>query len=191
MGLQLTRLSEESVLFDIACGTGDFAIEARKQGVKKIFGADLSSEMLKFFIKKSDWIDGWVFQTTAEDIAIKNDSITNITVAFGVRNFYDIQSGFNSFHRILKKDGKATILEFQMPENNVFKSLYGFYFKKILPAVGGAISKDRDAYNYLPESVEEFDEKINIKDLLLKAGFKSVESYSLTLGIVRVIIAIK
>ena len=189
--LRLTNISSESILLDVACGTGDVAIEARKQGVKNIFGADLSNEMLRLFKNKSEWINGNVLQMVAEDIPLKDASVSNITVAFGVRNFYDVQSSFNSFYRILKKQGKATIIEFRMPSNRLFKSLYKFYFKKILPKIGGVISKNRDAYNYLPESVEEFDEKIKMKDLLLNAGFKNVDSYSLSLGIVQVLIALK
>ena len=127
----------------------------------------------------------------AEKIPIKNESVTNITVAFGVRNFYDIQKGFDSFYEILKHSGKATILEFRMPSNFIFKSMYKFYFKKILPVIGGIISGEKAAYNYLPRSVEEFDEKVNLPELLKNSGFKNIDSHNLTLGIVQVIIATK
>ena len=189
--IQLSEMNERCVLLDIACGTGDFATAARKVGVKYIFGADLSKNMLDFFTKKSEWISGRTVQTTAENIPIRNDSVTNITVAFGVRNFYNIPEGFKSFHRVLTKGGKATILEFRMPSNKFFKSLYKFYFNKILPLIGGIISGDREAYDYLPSSVEEFDEKIKLSDLLKKAGFEKVERYDLTLGTVQIIIATK
>jgi demethylmenaquinone methyltransferase/2-methoxy-6-polyprenyl-1,4-benzoquinol methylase len=108
-----------------------------------------------------------------------------------VRNFYDIKEGFRSFHRVLKPKGKATVIEFQMPENRFFKSLYKFYFKKILPLIGGIVSKNKTAYKYLPDSVEEFDEKISLIDLLKEVGFKSVKKYKLTFGIVQVVIAEK
>lgn len=189
--LKLTRLSPEAILLDVACGTGDFAIEAKKLGVNNILGADYSINMLKLFNKKCDWITGRNVQTVAEYIPIKNNSVSNIIVAFGVRNFYDIQKGFDSFYRILKENGKATILEFRIPSNFIFKRFYKFYFKKILPVIGGMISGDRDAYNYLPKSVEEFDEKFNLEDLLLKSGFKKVEKHDLTFGIARTIIATK
>jgi len=189
--LKLSKVSSNSVLLDVACGTGDFAIEAKKQGVKKIFGADFSHNMLRLFKDKSDWINGNSVQMTAEQMPFKDGSFTNITVAFGVRNFYDITEGFHSFFRVLSENGKATILEFQMPSNKIFKSLYKFYFKKILPFIGGLISKDKEAYKYLPESVEEFDEKINLQELLRSAGFKLVETHLLTFGIVGVFIAEK
>lgn len=189
--LKLTGLSSETILLDVACGTGDVAIEARKQGVLNIFGADYSFEMLKLFEKKSGWIKKRTVQMVAENLPVKDESVSNITVAFGVRNFYDIQEGFNSFYRILKRDGKATIIEFRLPSNPFFKGLYKFYFKKILPAVGGLISGNREAYKYLPRSVEEFDEKINMPELLRNAGFRKIEVYSLTFGIVQTIIAAK
>jgi demethylmenaquinone methyltransferase / 2-methoxy-6-polyprenyl-1,4-benzoquinol methylase len=189
--LKLTGVSNKSILLDVACGTGDFAIAAKKMGVVNIFGADFSNNMLKLFNKKSDWIIGKNIQMVAEKIPIKDESFTNITVAFGVRNFYNIVQGFKSFHNVLKKNGKATILEFRLPSNPIFKALYKFYFKKILPVVGGIISGDREAYNYLPRSVEEFDEKINLPELLKNSGFQNVEKYNLTFGIVQVIIATK
>lgn len=189
--LKLTEFDSDSILLDVACGTGDVAIEASRQGVKNIFGADFSFNMLKLFEKKSTWIKKRTIQMVAENLPVKDESVTNITVAFGVRNFYDIQEGFNSFYRILKKEGKATIIEFRLPSNLFFKTLYKFYFKKILPVVGGVISGDKEAYKYLPRSVEEFDEKIDMPELLRNSGFRRIEIYPLTMGIVQTIIATK
>jgi demethylmenaquinone methyltransferase/2-methoxy-6-polyprenyl-1,4-benzoquinol methylase len=92
---------------------------------------------------------------------------------------------------VLKKSGKATIIEFRLPSNSLFRWLYKFYFKKILPLIGGLISGDKEAYSYLPNSVEEFDEKIDIPELLKISGFKKIERHSLTFGIVQVVIATK
>jgi len=189
--LKLTGFSRESILLDVACGTGDVAIEAKRQGVKNIYGADYSYNMIKLFEKKSRWIQKRTIQMVAEMLPVKDESVTNITVAFGVRNFYDIQAGFDSFYRILKKDGKATIIEFRLPANPFFKGLYKFYFKKILPVVGGIISGDIKAYKYLPRSVEEFDEKINMPELLRNSGFRKIEIFPMTMGIVQTIIATK
>ena len=189
--LKLTSLNENSTLLDVACGTGDFAIAARKMGVRNIFGADLSKNMLEIFLKKSSWVSGKTLQLVAEKIPLRNESVSNITVAFGVRNFYNIEEGFKSFYRILAPEGQVTILEFTMPANRIFKQIYKFYFKKVLPFVGGTISGDKEAYQYLPSSVEEFDEKINLSELLKLAGFKKVISKSLTFGIVQVIISTK
>lgn len=189
--LKLTGMNKDSVLLDVACGTGDVAIQAKKMGVEKIFGADFSFNMLSLFNKKSPWIIGRNVQMVAEKLPLKDESVTNITVAFGVRNFYDIQEGFNSFYRILNKGGKATIIEFRMPSNFFFKALYKFYFKKILPFVGGIISGDKKAYTYLPNSVEEFDEKVNLPQLLKNSGFSEIKVHIFTFGICQAVIAVK
>lgn len=189
--LKLTGLNSESILLDVACGTGDVAITARKMGIENIFGADYSHNMLTLFNKKSSWIKGRNIQMVAENFPLKDECITNITVAFGVRNFYDIQKAFNSFYKVLKNGGKVTILEFRMPANVIFKFLYKFYFKKILPLIGGLISGDKEAYKYLPASVEEFDEKIKLPELLGNSGFEKIEVHNLTFGITQVVIATK
>ena len=189
--LKLSGLSSESILLDIACGTGDVSIEAKRQGSNKIIGADLSLNMLALFKKKSKWIDGRVVQMVAESMPFKNETFTNLTVAFGVRNFYDIQEGFKSFYNALQYGGKVTIIEFQLPKNKIFKILYKFYFNKVLPIVGGFFSKNKSAYKYLPESVDEFDERIDINEILEAVGFTRIDSYSLTFGIVQVVIADK
>ncbi|HRP94398.1 MAG TPA: ubiquinone/menaquinone biosynthesis methyltransferase, partial [Ignavibacteriaceae bacterium] len=189
--LKLTGLNSNSILLDVACGTGDVAIQAKKMGVENIYGADFSYNMLRLFDKKSEWIDGKLVQMVAEKIPFKDESVTNITVAFGVRNFYDIQEGFNSFYRILKPEGKATVIEFRMPSNKIIKSIYKFYFKNILPFLGGIISGDKAAYTYLPDSVEEFDEKINLISLLTNSGFREIKKYDFTFKTVQVVIAQK
>lgn len=189
--LKLTGLDSHSILLDVACGTGDVAIQAKKMGVQKIYGADFSHNMLKLFDKKSKWVDGKLVQMVAEKIPFKNESVTNITVAFGVRNFYDIQEGFNSFYRILKPNGKATVIEFRMPSNKIIKSIYKFYFKNILPVLGGIISGDKAAYTYLPDSVQEFDAKVNLEKLLNNSGFKEIKKYNFTFQTVQVVIAAK
>lgn len=189
--IKLTKMTDKSILLDVACGTGDFSVSAKKHGVKNIFGADFSHNMLSLFNKKCPWIVGRNVQLVAEDLPLKDNVVTNITVAFGVRNFYDIQRAFDSFYRVLKSEGKATILEFRLPSNKIIKSLYVFYFKNILPFVGRIISKDKEAYTYLPSSVEEFDEKVNLEKLFRNSGFSKVENYSLTFGIVQVVIAQK
>lgn len=189
--LKLTELNPDSILLDVACGTGDVAIQARKMGVQKIYGADYSHNMLKLFENKSDWIAGRLVQMVAESIPFKDESVTNVSVAFGVRNFYNIQEGFNSFYRVLKPNGKATIIEFRMPSNKILKAVYGFYFKNILPLLGGIISGDKAAYTYLPDSVEEFDKKVNLEKLLLNSGFSEIKKYNFTFGTVQVVIAQK
>lgn len=189
--IQLSNLNSKSILLDIACGTGDFAITAYKFGVKKIFGSDLSFNMLTLFNKKAKWSCGKIVQCTAENLPFKNESFTNITVAFGVRNFYNILESFQSFYRVLKPEGKVTILEFRLPSNKLLKNFYLLYFNKILPLIGRIISKDKEAYRYLPESVGEFDKNVDLTALLKERNFKNIKTYSLTFGLVQVVIAQK
>jgi demethylmenaquinone methyltransferase/2-methoxy-6-polyprenyl-1,4-benzoquinol methylase len=146
---------------------------------------------LKLFFKKSEWTGGHLVQTVAEKLPFKNESFTNITVAFGVRNFYDLQEGFNSFYRVLKPTGVATIIEFRMPSNPIIKSIYRFYFKNILPFLGGIISGDKAAYTYLPDSVEEFDENVDLAKPLSNSGFSKIRKYNLTFQTVQVLIVTK
>ncbi len=189
--LKKAKVNKNSILLDVACGTGDFSISAKKFGVTKLFAIDLSLNMLKLFGQKADWSYGKKVQSVAENIPYKQDTFTDIIVAFGVRNFYDIKQGFESFYRILKKDGKVTILEFKLPKNILIAKFYLFYFHNILPFVGKIISKDKEAYQYLPDSVSEFDANINLPKLLKEAGFNNIKSYPLTFGIVNIVIGEK
>ncbi len=189
--LRMSNINSDAILLDVACGTGDFAIEAKKLGVTRITGADLSLNMLKFFNKKSDWSKGNMVKTVAENLPFSDSTFSHITVAFGVRNFYNILEGFENFNRVLKDDGIAIVLEFQLPENKLIRKLYLFYFNKLLPAIGSFVSKDKEAYSYLPESVEKFDSEINLVDLFKKAGFCKVQTKRLTFGIAQVTIAAK
>ncbi len=189
--LKLSKIDKDTKLLDVACGTGDFAIAAKKMGVSSVTGADLSLNMLKLFNQKADWIKDSLVQGVAEEMPFKDSVFSQITIAFGVRNFYNISDGFKSFHRLLMVNGKVTILEFQLPKNPLIKRVYLFYFNNILPALGRIISKDKEAYTYLPESVDEFDSNIDLEKLLIEAGFKSVTLQRLTFGIVQITIAEK
>lgn len=189
--LKKAKVNKNSVLLDVACGTGDFSIAAKKFGVKQIFAADLSKNMLTLFNKKAEWSKGNILQSVAEYIPYKNDMFTDITVAFGVRNFYDIQKGFDEFFRILKTQGKVTILEFRLPKNSLIAAFYNFYFNKILPFIGKIISKDNEAYRYLPDSVNDFDANVDLVKLLSNSGFAKINTYSATFGIVQIVIGQK
>ncbi|MBI2418736.1 MAG: ubiquinone/menaquinone biosynthesis methyltransferase [Ignavibacteriales bacterium] len=183
--IALTGFSKDAELLDLACGTGDFAYTVKKLGVTKIVGADLSMQMLKLFGAKFDWIKAQRVQTVAEWLPFLPGSFTNITVAFGVRNFYDIPKAFSEFHSVLKPNGKATVLEFCMPKNPLIASLYRFYFKNILPVVGRIVSGSNSAYTYL------LDKEIDLVKLFREAGFQEVYRKNLTFGLVQVVIAKK
>ncbi len=189
--LKLAKINESDRLLDVACGTGDFSIAAKKKGITSIIGADLSLNMLKLFTEKEKSVRGNLAQCVAEHLPFKEKRFDLITVAFGVRNFYDIPQGFKEFNRVLSDNGKAIVLEFRLPSNKLIKSIYLFYFNKVLPALGRMISKDNEAYQYLPDSVREFDSNNNLIEIFKATGFNKVKNYSLTFGLVQVVIAEK
>lgn len=189
--LKLAKVKHNSILLDVACGTGDFSISAKKLGINKIYGTDLSNNMLQFFRKKESSIHGKLTQAVAEYLPYKNSVFNLITVAFGIRNFYDIPKGLNEFNRTLQSGGKVLILEFRLPSNKLVRSFYLFYFNRILPAIGKIISKDNEAYQYLPDSVNEFEKNIDLVTLCKNSGFGRISKHSLTFGLVQIIIAEK
>lgn len=186
--VKLTDIKTDSRILDIACGTGDFSNTLFKKGYTNLTGGDLSINMLKIFNNKCGFSRGRVVHTEAEKLPFKNNVFNNIVVAFGVRNFYDIPASFRIFKSLLAPGGKVTILEFSLPKNFFARKLYMFYFMKLLPFIGKIVSKDKGAYTYLPESVIEFDSKVDLVKLLKNQGFAKVNKYSLTFGIVQIVI---
>lgn len=158
--MKVVGAGRKDLVLDIACGTGDFSIEALKHGVKRVVGADISENMLAVAREKakakglSDQLD---FQFgDSENLTFDSNTFDAVTVAFGVRNFEHLELGLTEMCRVLKPGGKVVILEFSTPEHFPMKQLYNFYFKHILPFVGGVISGNRKAYEYLPASVFAF-----------------------------------
>lgn len=139
-----------NTILDIATGTGDLAIAMAKATDAKITGFDLSAGMLEVGKKKvaeqnlQNQIE--MIQGDAENMPFEDNSFDVITVAFGVRNFENLEKGLDDIYRVLKPGGKFIILEFSQPESFPMKQLYGFYSRAILPQIGKKISKDQSAY---------------------------------------------
>lgn len=174
-------------LLDIATGTGDFAIEALKLNPDKVIGVDISEGMLdvgRTKMKKKG-IDHLIEMQSgdSENLNFEDNKFDAVIVAFGVRNFENLEKGLREIHRVLRTGGRAVILEFSKPTVFPFKQLYNFYFRWILPKVGRLVSKDTSAYTYLPESVNEFPYGQDFVDKLDKIGFKHTQCKPLTLGI--------
>ncbi|MFO7868638.1 MAG: bifunctional demethylmenaquinone methyltransferase/2-methoxy-6-polyprenyl-1,4-benzoquinol methylase UbiE [Bacteroidales bacterium] len=183
-------------ILDIATGTGDFAIlAAQKLSPEKIIGIDISEKMLEKGIKKiakkhlSSIIT--LQLNDSEKMEFADNSFDATLTGFGVRNFENLSAGLSENYRVLKKDGVAAILEFSKPQKFPVKQLYFFYFKYILPTIGKVISKDYNAYKYLPESVDNFPYGKAFIKHAQQAGFKNITHKKLTCGIASLYICIK
>ena len=185
---ELNILKPKYVL-DVATGTADVAINTIKQlkiNDMKIKGIDISAEMLNIGRKKiadeglSEKID--LALGDSEQLPFENNKFDAVTVAFGVRNFENLERGLQEMHRVLRGGGKLVVLEFSKPTAFPFRQLYNFYFKNILPLVGKLTSKDNRAYTYLYESVQAFPDGDNFLTVLNKIGFKDTQCKPLTLA---------
>jgi len=178
---------QPKIMLDVATGTGDLAIELSKLKPEKIIGLDIASNMLnigkeKIKTKKLDQVIEMQLGDS-EDLPFDDHTFDAVTVAFGVRNFENLQKGLKEMNRVLKPGGIAAILEFSKPKAFPVKQVYNFYFKYILPGFGKLVSKSKDAYTYLPESVNIFPEDKDFLKELEKAGFIKNSQKRLTMGI--------
>ncbi len=165
-------------ILDVATGTGDLAASMSKIAGAKVTALDLSPEMLVIAKKKYPHIT--FHEGYAEKLPFGNASYDVVSAGFGVRNFENLDAGMREFHRVLKPGGHALIIEPMIPRNSVMKKLYLIYFKKVLPKIAGLFSKSSFAYDYLPNSVEQFPQAEAFTAILRKSGFKSAEYFPMT-----------
>ena len=191
---QLKELNPERML-DIATGTGDFAVALLKLDPKEIIGVDISSGMLEVGNDKmrkrgySDKIK--LILGDSENLQFDESYFDGVTVAFGVRNFENLEKGLAEMLRVIKPGGKAVILEFSKPKKFPIKQLFGFYSKRLIPFIGKLVSKDKRAYAYLPESVEAFPEGQAFLDIMSTVGYKNVHGIPVSGGIATIYVGIK
>lgn len=190
----LARVTSEDCVLDVACGTGDFARAFARANVRRVVGCDFAERMLaraRDRLNPSRSPSGWV-RGDAMRLPFAEASFTVASCAFGVRNWQDLHRGLCELHRVLRRGGRAVILEFFIPRAPIIGSLYQFYFRRILPRVATMISGDRSgAYHYLPASVSSFVDVGGMARALAVAGFDRVEQHRLTGGIVTVSVAWK
>lgn len=194
--------NKPNLVLDVATGTGDVAINTLKrfnklnpQNSLKIIGVDISPEMLRLGrIKINDahledkitFVDG-----DSENLQFENNKFDVVSVAYGVRNFENLELGISEIYRVIKPGGKIAVLEFSRPRVFPVKQVFNFYFKNILPFIGSITSKDNRAYAYLYESVQEFPEGENFVKILEKTGFTQASCKSLSFGISSLYVAQK
>lgn len=184
---RLLATIEPRRILDIATGTGDLAIELAKLKPDEIIGADIAVDMLKIGEEKvhkkglSNIIR--LEPGDSENLRFDTNYFDAVTVAFGVRNYENLLKGLQEMNRVMRPGGLVAILEFSKPHAFPFKNIYNFYFKNILPNVGKMVSKNDEAYTYLPESVQQFPENKDFINVMAKAGYKNINQNRLTFGI--------
>jgi len=184
---ELKELQPQTIL-DVATGTADIAIMAyHLLHPKKIIGIDISDGMLNLGKKK---IEGQNLQHVielhngdSETISYADNSFDAITVAFGVRNFQNLEKGLSEMLRVLKPGGKLVVLEFSRPKQKGFKVLYNFYMKVVAPKAGSVLANNKDAYQYLNNSVQAFPEREQFTELMKQTGYGKIYFKTLSLGI--------
>lgn len=182
-------------VLDVACGTGDFTIEiARKVASgSEVIGIDISDGMMAVGRKKiaDVGVNAELKVADCENLPYEDNTFHRISVGFGVRNFEHLQLGLNEMYRVLTPGGKLVILELSVPSNSFIRWCYKLYFLKVLPAIGGFVSGDRSAYEYLPASVLNFPAPEKFISMMKDAGFDNVKHTPLTFGICRMYIGKK
>ena len=182
------------LVLDVATGTGDLAIAVQKGTGADVVGLDLSQQMLNVGIDKIKKINLdqkiSMQKGDAENLPFEDNKFDAVSVAFGVRNFENLEKGLAELRRVVKENSSVYILEFSKVEG-FFAPFYMFYFKNILPQIGKLVSKDNRAYTYLPDSVNAFPFGEKMKQILLDTGYSKVEYKKLSLGIATIYKATK
>ena len=182
------------LVLDVATGTGDLAITVQKGTQANVVGLDLSQQMLNVGIDKIKKINLdqkiSMQKGDAENLPFEDNKFDAVSVAFGVRNFENLEKGLAELRRVVKENSSVYILEFSKVEG-FLAPFYMFYFKNILPQIGKLVSKDNRAYTYLPDSVNAFPFGEKMKQILLDTGYSKVEYKKLSLGIATIYKATK
>jgi demethylmenaquinone methyltransferase / 2-methoxy-6-polyprenyl-1,4-benzoquinol methylase len=178
-------LPPRALVLDVACGTGDLAFALARKTDARVVATDFCRPMLKIAALKAaaglfevPFVEGDALTLPFGDM-----EFDAVTIAFGLRNLASVKVGLEELKRVLRPGGCALILEFSKPVVPMFRGLFGFYFRRVLPFVGGILSGSRKAYEYLPESVSRFPDQRELSELMSGAGFENVEYENLTGGI--------
>ncbi len=182
-----------AILLDVACGTGDLSLELDRDSKARIFGSDFCHPMLLLAKDKTSAASVSIpyIEADALSLPVADESFDGVTIAFGLRNLSNFSDGLSELHRVLKPGGRIAILEFSSPVVPGFRGLFNFYFTKVLPRIGGAVSGSRGAYEYLPDSVSKFPDQKALAALMHGLGFAAVEYTNLTGGIAAIHCGVK
>ena len=185
--------SPRDTYVDLCAGTLDVAVELASQPgfAGRVVGADFAEPMLRAGVAKIAPESVWPVVADALELPLPDDSAAGAIVAFGIRNVADLDATLREVHRVLTPDARFVILEFTTPRAPLVRGIYGLYFHRVLPWVGGMISGHRSAYTYLPLSVERFPTEEELASRLRRAGFADVHWRTLTFGTVAIHTATK
>lgn len=184
---------QDAMVLDLCCGTGDLSLALRKVGKARIIGADFAHTMLTRARSKSAQVASHsgliaeilpVAEADALRLPFADGSFDLVTTAFGFRNLANYEAGLREIHRVLKPGGTIAILEFTEPPDNFLGNLYRWYFRRVLPRIGGWLSGDPTAYTYLPKSVSRFFRPPELATLMSQIGYHSISFKSWTFGTV-------
>lgn len=193
--VQIVGDTNPETILDIATGTGDLAINLTKTSAKRIVGLDISEGMLDVGRSKIEKLQLQnrieMVLADSEKIPFSDNSFDAITVAFGVRNFENLEKGLSEIYRVLKKGGCFVVLETSVPTKTPYKQGYQFYSTKILPNIGKVFSKDKSAYKYLSDSAAAFPYGEAFNNILEKTGFIDIENKPQTFGVASIYMAKK
>lgn len=186
--IMLLKDIKPQTMLDVATGTGDVALLSYQLlHPKKIVGIDISEGMLQLGRQKvaNAHLESVIELQSgdSETINYPNDTFDAITVAFGVRNFENLEKGLSEMLRVLKPGGKLVVLEFSRPKNIIFRAMCNFYENVIVPTAGNMFARNKSAYAYLNKSAKVFPERKNFTDILQRVGYKNTYYKPLSLGI--------
>ncbi|AWX45329.1 Demethylmenaquinone methyltransferase [Flagellimonas maritima] len=193
--VSLLKKKNPKIILDIATGTADLAIAMTDTGAEKIIGLDISPGMLEVgeakISEKSLGDTITLVVGDSENLLFEDNTFDAVTVAFGVRNFENLEKGLQEIYRVLRPEGSLVILETSVPTKTPFKQGYKLYTKYVLTGIGRAFSKDRSAYDYLSESASVFPHGKEFNNILSKIGFIGIENMPQTFGVASIYVATK
>lgn len=174
-----------AVILDVACGTGDLSIELQRDARARVVGTDFCRPMLDLAKGKTASVSLNIpyIEADAMRLSFAAESFHAVTIAFGLRNLSNFNDGLAELRRVLKPGGRLVVLEFSSPAVPGFRTLFNFYFSRVLPRIGGMVSGSRGAYEYLPDSVSKFPDQKDLVKMMQQAGFENVSYKNLTGGI--------
>ena len=184
---KLTISDSPFTVLDVACGTGDLSLALLRQGCT-VTGIDLSEEMLKIAREKINVGDKSRVAlqiADAEHLPFADSSFDAVTCAFGIRNFVHLEQGLAEMSRVLKPGGQLLLLELSTPDSPLVRPFYNLYTRRIIPLLGSLMASDRQAYTYLPASIQRFPKGQAMLNLLQQAGFPNPTHQQYTLGVCR------